>query len=415
MDTAKRLISRYFSENYCSSCVFHLDNEKIILQDTDFGSKMLLPFSKGTSFAEIVAEMHEYSNEEEKYSYIADVLPDIVAWAELSSNNEKLSIFEDSGYKLGANVEFILNYSILDNECGTLQDNGDTDNFDMFDFTIDGVKVKIGYPSDFFELIFHEYEDDDYHVGWDAYKTIRLIGVTSDNYKTVLQQALFLIHEVCPSSYDFDYPSIGALCWEYIESEKEYGEDGEYRNLFHNELKTKSFLHSQFSEPIALYNAGRSANDVDAAFLYHYRILEYFFFFAQSDEIKTDVDKFNSDGDMNGLIKRLQTNYFGQQEDKLLLLLLKTLPSVVYQPFVDRADANGFIMSNDLGLFCDALYKHRNSIVHGKYEFKSHEIKLPDMFKSTVSRFWLDCVHIISHHLIMNFCYGKDYLPSTGE
>lgn len=91
-----------------------------------------------------------------------------------------------------------------------------------------------------------------------------------------------MIHQICPSPYDHDFPKVGSLYYDETDGEKEYEEDGENRQFFSDEINSNySFNESEYKEPIAFFNSSHLSNSNDIKFLYMYKILEFFSLFRK--------------------------------------------------------------------------------------------------------------------------------------
>ncbi len=366
----------------------HSDDSKIVFKDSSINKKICIPLSKDLEFP--FSESYFNSNQ---IKLICDA-------------NPRLEVFHDIGFKYGSYLELIINYSVLSNEFNCEDNCLHGENFDMYSFNIGNVKVSVDYPSPLFRLLFIDFENDDYYDGWNLYSVIKLEGIDEDSYEQVLQEAFFMIHQICPSPYDYDFPKVGALCYDDWYGEKEYEEDGENRHFFSNEIiNSYSFNESNYKEPIAFYNASHLSNDNSIKFLWMYKILEYFFFISQEVVIQREISDYNNNKDIRAFIKTMHNEYFGEKEDKLLHNLLTTITNI--DTYIEDAYNNGLIVSKNINDFSDCLYKHRNGIVHGKNDYKSLTINVPSLIGNTIDYYWLTIVEKIAYDLILKYCYNK--------
>lgn len=209
------------------------DASKIVFKDPSINKKICIPLSKELVFP---FESSYFDSKQIKL---------------ICNSNDRLEIFHDKGLKYDNYLELIINYSILSREFKCEECCLHGDNFDMFSFKIGNIKVSIDYPSPLFRLLFVDFENDDYYTGWNDYSVIKIEGINEDSYEQVLQEAFFMIHEICPSPYDYDFPKVGSLCYDEWYGEKVYGEDGENRQFFSNEIKNSySFKESDYKEPM---------------------------------------------------------------------------------------------------------------------------------------------------------------------
>lgn len=364
------------------------DDSKIVFLDSSINKKICIPLSEELVFP----FKSEYFNSKQ---------------IKLICNaNNRLEIFHDKGLKYGDYLEIIINYSVLDNEFNCEENVLHGENFDLFTFTLGKVKVSIDHPSSLFKLLFIDYENDDYYNDWKDYAVIKLEGISENSYEQVLQEAFFMIHQICPSPYDHDFPKVGSLCYDETDGEKEYEEDGENRQFFSDEINSNySFNESEYKEPIAFYNSSHLSNSNDIKFLYMYKILEFFFFISQEAVIQQEIVKYSADNDLRAFIKKIQNDYFGNSENKLLYNLLSTITNI--DAYIEEAYNNGLISSKDRNMFSDSLYEHRNGIVHGKNDYKSLLVKVPSLIDKAEDYYWLKIIEKIAYDLILKYCYNK--------
>lgn len=212
---------------------------------------------------------------------------------------------------------------------------------------------------------------------------------------------------MCPSVYDISYPEIGYLCYEDGETDIGVDEIPHAKTIFKDEYDNEEYKLSNYAEPIYFYNAAKRVNDIDIAFLYFYKILEFFFIICQRNAIKQDVDDFISNNNLEHFIDCLQTDYFGKKEDLLLNQLIDAVDCKVIEEVRNLAFTHKLILQNDNKEFSNQLYLHRNSIVHGKFEFKNLQLKMPNKVDDKNSRVWTEIIEKVSFHLIRMYCYEK--------
>ena len=363
------------------------DNSRIVFKDPSINKKICIPLSKDLVFP--FAASYFNSNQIKL----------------ICKSNQRLKVLDETGFKYGSYLELIINYSVLSNEFNSEESCLHGDNYDMYSFSIGKIKVSIDHPSSLFKLLFIDFENDDNFDNWNDYSVIKLEGISEESYEQVLQEAFFMIHQICPSPYDYDFPKVGTLCYDEWYGEKEYEEDGENRHFFSNEIKNNySFKVANYKEPIAFYNASHLSNSNEIKFLWMYKILEYFFFISQENVIKREIGNYNLNNDIRAFINTMQNEYFGNKEDKLLYNLLTTITNI--GAYIEEAYNNGLISTKNVNEFSDSLYKHRNGIVHGKNDYKSLIIEVPSLIGKPEDYDWLKIVEKIAHDLILKYCYN---------
>ena len=374
-------IQKVFNENYPDLKLEHIDQEKIVVS-SNIHPKTAIYFNNT-----------DYDDIDQKKSVI---------------KNKKLKIFNDIGFQLDNYLEILMKYSVTNYELCSGDNDSHCETFDLNNFIIGDNKIEIAHPSDMFKLIFLDYESDDFFTGWEDLITIKIIARSNNNLESLLQQSLFWIQQMCPSVYDTDYPKIATLCYESSEGTIYPGELPDSKKIYADEYRSLTFKESINPEPIYFYNAARSINDLDISFLYFYKILEFYFILAQKKLIKSEVDKYNLDHKLDRFITNMYNEYFGKNE----LALLRQLVSEVYSKdfiddIVDESFKDALIIENNTETFCSSLYDHRNSIVHGKFEYKKINLDLPNTLNNKMNKLWTEIIEKLSFYLINKFCYEK--------
>lgn len=403
------IIENYFLEQNENIEIKHIDTRKIVIRDTFSGAELAIPFyNEKEKIDNLIKEYSGLSVEDEDtvYSFFNDFknILDIKRIAEL---NKKLDIFPDVGYKLGNTVELLFSYSVTDCELCVEENVSHCETFDMWEFVMGDSKVKINTPSSFFQLIFSEYETDDFYVGWYAYSTVLITGINKENYEDIFQQVLFWIYQMCPSVYAVDFPEIGQLYYEDTEGEADIGEVSKGKHKFQNEYENMEFNISKYEEPIYFYNAAKRINDTDFSFLYFYKILEFFFFISQKEGIEKIANQYNDTEDIETFITSMQGNFFGKKEDILLINLIDSMDSDLINDIGAFAVENGLIPKNQNDTLSEELYKHRNSITHGKFEYKNTKLRKPNRINDLKGTKWTELIERLSFSLIVKHCYQK--------
>jgi hypothetical protein len=374
--------------------IHYIDNQKLII--SDFESKIVVNLENllKEDYSKYILEKKEALSERIiDYHFKKDDL-------NLEEDNPKLKKFYCKGFKLGSRAEFFIDYSVLYYES---DDVVHSNTFEMDEFKIGEVTVTIGEPSDMFRLIFKQLEDDKYLGDWESNSTIKLKGITNENYKDVLQQALFLLGFCNSSIYDDDYPSIRTFSGKYYSVGGTDEEIIEERKLkWGNQYTNMEFSESKYSEPINFFNSGMRIEGEEISFLYFYKVLEYFFIINYKDFFIHYIDQYNSNKDINKFIENV-TGIYKKNEEQLLLSLLKSLETEL-SPIIKKAYTKGLIKSEELEEFSNELYLYRNSIVHGKGDTR-YTLKVTDLIEHDIEMAWVEIVKSIAVKIIFKYCY----------
>jgi hypothetical protein len=125
----------------------------------------------------------------------------------------------------------------------------------LTEFKIGEVSIKIGEPSETFQLVFKQLEDDGYLGDWEDHLTISLEGITHENYKSFIQQALFYVGHCNPSIHMDEYPKLTTFTGKYYNlSGFEDDEVDEMKREFNTEMEKGLFKEFQYPEVISFYN-----------------------------------------------------------------------------------------------------------------------------------------------------------------
>lgn len=403
------LIREYFEKNYEDLKVIHIDAKKIVVQDSFSSIKLAVSLCNEREVDKLVLEYGNSSYDEKNIQekFFND-FEDLIDQSGISILNPKLIKYPDVGYKIGNTVELLFKYSVTDYENGYNREHLiHCETFDLWEFSIGEFNVKVGDPTSIFRLIFNDYENDDHFVGWETYNTVLISGINPDNYQDVFQQVMFWIYHMCPSVYTVDFPEITQLCYEDEEADAEVGEISKGKEIFLKEYESRKFPLGKHQEPIYFYNAAKRINDNDIAFLYFYKVLEYFFIISQKENIKKNIDQYNKDLDIDALITAMHDEYFGKKEDLLLQSLIDSMDCDLINEIRNFAISNSLITQDDNSTLCNELYLHRNSIVHGKFEFKKMKLRLPNKINELEGRKWTELIEKLSFNLIIKHCYSK--------
>ena len=231
-------------------------------------------------------------------------------------------------------------------------------------FKIADVEIHIGKPSEEMADLFGIY-------GW-CYDTIRLIGVSDDNYEEILEQAFFYITCMYPPLYSNEYPKI-------IDLSTPPGNQNIMKHQFNIRSKCveNKFPILSHSKVVAYYNYGVSCRDTELAFVYFYKVLEYFFPMYKEKKNQKKIS-----------------------EKEYLYSLLKEVKS---EKVIEQAK-QWCLYKGDCRAFSDALYHYRCSTVHGKATFEQ-ENQLRFRFKKKEIDLWIEVVKDLAEIVIQKYCF----------
>ena len=218
-------------------------------------------------------------------------------------------------------------------------------------FRLGGIEATFGQATPLAYYLFSGMFDEKYFGPWDSISSLRLMGVSSEDIEAAFINAcdayatkfgdlpvVFELHD------DYDYEEEEQLSTDDLEPQK--------GPPIVNNLEPLRFFCGVLLQPDAL-----------SACIQFYRVLEYFSFFTNFNEIKKlRHDHTLSDAEFPG--KLLQ---FLSKDEKGPLF--KLIISLADKDFMSPAQAEGLIENNTPGTLCEKLYIFRNSIVHGKFSF----------------------------------------------
>lgn len=261
------------------------------------------------------------------------------------------------------------------------------------------IEVKISEPSTLYDLLIGQINDKYYESS--LMTTISLQGINSLNLNDYLYQALFIIGNYFSDEYETDYPAI----------EEFIGEDYYYRYSIPNLYIDKNVLSepSDFtkfppfknSEVLSFYNAGMEIRDHELSFQYFYKVLEYFYIINRSNDFKEKIQQYNSKNDIQLFIKEITKIYKDREISQLQHLLSANLNEL--SSILEFAKEKNLIENTESDTLANAIYKYRNSIVHGKSD-DAFELKLPNLLNNEDEINWVRIIHQISLILIKKYC-----------
>lgn len=387
-DFLKETVKLWVNENFSDLKLKHIDDEKFILKFEDKSIKV----SYENLFKEDLSEMLGESNIEtykiNRYMKRDDL--------DLSLDNSKLKKVYATGLKYGDYAEYFIEYEAIEYY----------NDWNLTEFNIGEIEVRVGTPSELFQLIFKQLEDDKYLGEWEDNITISLKGINSENYKSIIQEALFYIAYTNPSIYEDGHPRIRHFKGKYYNCEGyEEEEADEIKKVFEKEIEEGYFKGSEYVEVIGFYNLAVTLQKEEIAFLYFYKILEYFFIINHKKEFENIIQEYNNETNIGKLISEV-SNIYKQKEENLLEYLLNSIYEEI-KDIILEAFEKKLIKENTLENFSIEIYMYRNSIVHGKGDYR-YSLKLPDDIDNHNEIEWNKILRKISEKLIFKYCIKKD-------
>ena len=323
-----------------------------------------------------------------KYKLIEDFF-DI---EKLLSENPKIKIYEDRGFKFGDYVEFLISYDAMISRLA--------DGFIMDSFAIDNVLVQVENPSFLFDVVMNRFGNDKYYDS-NYFHTISLKGIAEDNYEEYLTKALFLIGYFNESTEDDSFPScyefLGEFYWRYAADE----DDIKRRREQNPEFETLRFCNVKYFEALAFYNEAKRLHGHEISFQYFYKVLEHFFLVCRQGEFVNIINEYNCQNDIDKFISSV-TDIYKQNEEIQLKVLLNSIASEI-APLLQECFVKGVIGEESIEAFAEALYLYRNTIVHGKSD-ERFAVKTPSNVGAAKESFWNATAETIAMILIEKYC-----------
>lgn len=241
-----------------------------------------------------------------------------------------------SGFSIGTYHEFLLTE-------GTDRDAT---------FKMGSVEASFGMATPLAALAFNAYHRGKYFGEWYEIRSLRLIGVTSDEV-----EAAFL--SAC-ASYEAQYGALPSLypLDENLLSYFWFREEEEPEPEFFNAPPFTTNI-----EPLRFYYSGLAQADDVGACIYFYRVLEYFSFFTNSSAMsRLRHDATLSDADFSKQILDLMTRDERGPISRLIQSLAdhEVLRTAHSEQLIPHANAQSLF---------ETIYALRNSLVHGKFSY----------------------------------------------
>ncbi|WP_347981584.1 hypothetical protein [Lactococcus petauri] len=296
-------------------------------------------------------------------------------------DNNGIIIYPDRGIKYGNYAEFNI---IGGTECPN--------------FKLGHVDVEISTPSALYELLVSQNGDKYYDRTFIT--TISLRGIDNTNLKDYMYQALFILGCYASDDYDNEYPVVAEFIGEeyYRYALPDFYIDRTILSEFNDKSDFSAFDHT---EVLSFYNAGMEIRNHELSFQYFYKVLEYFFIINRSDDFKEKIQQYNSNNNIQRFIKEI-TNIYKDQEINQLQYLLSANSSDL-KSILEFAKSNNLIDEPKSDVLAAAIYRYRNSIVHGKSD-ETLDLKLPNLLNNEAEINWIKIVHQISLILIRKYC-----------
>lgn len=338
-----------------------------------------------------------------------------------SFNNRYIKGFYNQGSKLG---EFL----IEENRNIDSRRNKEEEEKLYLKFDIGQVKVVVSAPTQIFKLMFMQINIFGVDSFWDKFLTIKIIGAKKADLNQYMQQAMFILNI-------------------YNDNKLLFGIEDRLRHEPNKYDYTPNERYLHFEEtayiaPLSYYNEASNLTN-EASFLYYYKVLEYFFIICQKDKLKNIIKKFDVEENLiklkneiseqekllriskndNSLINEIGKIYNTQEEICLNKVLESINENGVVLKLINEFFCIEMLESDDAGnidihkisirTFGNKLYKYRNSIVHGKSDFKFNS-RVPDYLEDYHESIKIECWNYIMQKLallcIKKFCYNNSSL-----
>jgi|GEM_PF-2280748 len=387
-------IKKYLHEynDFVNLKITEYDNIKIQFEDSSINVKFVVSWKTllGRNFDRF---NNEELNEIYDFSYkaagkIENLINGLSCRDDYCKDNNDLNMFVELGFSMSTYAEFILLKKAV------MHDDAAIDKF-----RIENIDINVGVPSETFLMINKYLEDEPGFLGWDNYWTIKINGVEDkESLNDYLQQALFLLDLSSPSTFKFGYEDIN------------YSVD---YSVFREVLQSRNFPKASFIEPIAFFNEATKRIYMnirdETAFVYFYKVIEYFYFINRKNEIQQILKDYSSD--ITRLIIEINNIYKTDERSCLKLLLKNSDIKPEIETIAAEMYKKSIIPGEGVETFASKLYLYRNSIVHGKGDTK-FDLKVPRLLEEnnkqeTNSFYWNWAIQKIALKCIKTFCYNN--------
>ncbi|WP_044810242.1 hypothetical protein [Bacillus toyonensis] len=354
------------------------DSEKIVFEDDGVEKKVCI------KWASILSDSKGYMpNKHGKVRFV----PNRQKWFNLFEeynfevDNKGLIVYPYKGFYFKKYAEFFIEDENLK---GYLRERD-------IEFSIGGVKVSVGKPTNIFKLIKNNnYEEIvhevDWYYEWDDFYTISFDEINKEDVENYLQQALYII-----SNYINTCPTIGFDLRSWNEKEEMGFERSE-----------KNYNVAIHSDVITFYNEAKKPGNLDKA-LNYYKVLEYFFMINREDEILFAVDNYNKRRNKADLISNISKIAKENEETSLKLLIERVNPRIT--EVIEDAFEKKLIKENSHLAFAEELYSVRNDFVHAKQNHRRFEVWVPSILKEEEKYEWIHILEKVAMECIKEFCF----------
>lgn len=248
-------------------------------------------------------------------------------------NKGKFKAHGRSGFSVGDYHEFLVG-AWTEKICG---------------FKMGNIEATFGEATPLAAMIFAPYHRGKYHSEWNDILSLRIIGIGVDEV-----EAAFL--SAC-SAYEAKFGELPTLYpLQDLSFEDEFDDVDEPEIIVIPQIVMNI-------EPLRFFYNGLSQVDDAAACIYFYRVLEYFSFLTNANEMK----KLRHDDKLSDVefSKRI-LDLVSRDEKGPIFKLITTL---IDSAMLATAVSDGLIAKNEATILCEGLYGFRNSIVHGKFSY----------------------------------------------
>ncbi|NYZ12129.1 hypothetical protein HL658_06170 [Azospirillum sp. RWY-5-1] len=262
-----------------------------------------------------------------------DYFPNLSKIEERNKNNFKAHGF--TGFSIGNYHEFFINSEQRNFVC----------------FKSGELEITFGTATPIAAIVFQSHYKERYYGEWSMIESVRIVGADFDEAEQAFINSCIYFEEhfrYVPELLAINEAEIGSL------DECADGSDCEI-------IKVPPIVSN--IEPLRFFYSGLVQYDDMSACIYFYRVIEYYSFFENANQIKGMRNDHNiSDADFSKRIVDLLS-----KDEKATIF--KTINKIVDKDILDEACSHGVIKSPQENLLNEAIYALRNSIVHGKFSY----------------------------------------------
>ena len=283
----------------------------------------------------------------------------------VSEQNENFEVYERFGFKINNYGEFLI--------------EGVNFFSTNLEFTIGEMTIKVTKASSLFAYVLSDIEGKHFE-GWEEIVVIQITNLTEEQIEDILFQIKFII------GYFFSYenPDIRA---EFIErTPDDYDGDLLFETRVDKETGSPNFSKLKHLTAIKYYEEGVDIMYTEIAFLYFYKVIEYFFQYTRSNEFELLLDNYKKSSDLDTFILAVSKIYKKSELANVNFILA----SIEYPEYIQNQS------------FAKDLYDYRCSLVHSKSNFDS--LTLPSVIKSPNIPEWTLIAKSIAEVLIKKYC-----------